>query len=129
MKNKFYCNACLFVIGGLLYGLIELLWRKRTHWSMILTGGLCFTVLYRLFKVLVNCPLHIKCVIGSAVITFVEFFAGFIFNFCLKLRVWDYSRCLWNLCGQICPLYSLLWALLVLPINALCRIIDKKLRL
>lgn len=129
MKNKFCCNACLFLIGGVIYGFIELLWRKRTHWSMILTGGLCFTVLYRLFKCLVSCPLRLKCVIGSAVITFIEFFAGFVFNFCLKLRVWDYSGCRWNLCGQICPLYSLLWGLLVLPIDALCRLIDKKLGL
>lgn len=129
MKNKFSCNACLFLIGGILYGLLELLWRKRTHWSMILTGGFCFALLYRIFQKLWDCSIGLKCVIGSIVITFVEFFAGFLFNFCLKLRVWDYSGCLWNLCGQICPLYSFLWGLLTLPIILVCRIVDKRLRL
>ncbi len=129
MKNKFCCNACLFLIGGSLYGLIELLWRKRTHWSMLLTGGLCFTVLYRIFQKLADCSLGLKCLIGSTVITLIEFFAGFVFNFCMKLRVWDYSACPGNFCGQICPLYSLLWALLTLPISLLCRLLNRKWRL
>ena len=29
----------LFAFGGIAYGLIEILWRRRTHWSMVLTGG------------------------------------------------------------------------------------------
>ena len=36
----------VYVTGGLLYGLIELLWRGWTHWSMLLCGGLCFTLMY-----------------------------------------------------------------------------------
>ena len=32
----------IYAAGGLLYGLIEILWRGWTHWSMVLCGGLCF---------------------------------------------------------------------------------------
>ena len=40
----------IFLIGGLGYGLLEILWRGRTHWSMLLTGGVCFIALYKLFE-------------------------------------------------------------------------------
>lgn len=32
----------LIGIGGLLYVLIELAFRGRSHWTMFLVGGLCF---------------------------------------------------------------------------------------
>lgn len=126
MKKKINCNCCLFLIGGILYGLIEILWRRYTHWSMILTGGLCFTVLYHIFKKIAQCSVCLKCFVGSVVITFIEFFSGFIFNFCMKLKVWDYSGCKLNFCGQICLLYSFLWGLLTLPVIALCKFINKR---
>ena len=31
--------------GGLTYVLIELLFRGRSHWSMFLVGGICFTLI------------------------------------------------------------------------------------
>ena len=36
----------IYAAGGLLYGLIEILWRGWTHWSMVLCGGLCFLMMY-----------------------------------------------------------------------------------
>ena len=38
----------VYVTGGLLYGLIELLWRGWTHWSMLLCGGACFALTYQI---------------------------------------------------------------------------------
>lgn len=32
----------LFVVGGLLYAVIEILWRGYTHWTMAILGGMCF---------------------------------------------------------------------------------------
>ena len=58
--------------------------------------------------------------IGSAVITGVELIVGCIVNLILKLEVWDYSNMPLNLLGQICPLYSLLWGFLTIPIVFLC---------
>lgn len=32
----------LFGIGGLIYVMIEVIWRGYSHWTMFLLGGLCF---------------------------------------------------------------------------------------
>ncbi len=129
MKKNFKCCSVLFAVGGILYGLTEILWRKYTHWSMIITGGICFAVLYKIFGFIGSCSVWIKCCVGSTVITFIEFFAGFLFNFRMKLSVWDYSDCRFNFCGQICLPYSILWGLLSLPVSWLCSIIKRKFRL
>ena len=129
MKKFFKCNIFLMAVGGILYGMVEILWRHYTHWTMILTGGTCFAVLYRIFKKIELCSLWIKCITGSAVITLTELIAGYIFNIKMHMKVWDYSRQPLNFHGQICPLYSALWGVLTIPILALCGFISRKLEL
>ncbi len=128
MKKKEHCFYKLFLIGGLSYGVIELLWRRYTHWSMILTGGVCFIMLYRIFKYVRDCTMMLKCCIGSIVITLTEFFAGFLFNHCLKMKIWDYSDRRLNFCGQVCVLYSFLWGLLTIPVSFVCKKLHEKYR-
>ncbi len=55
----------------------------------------------------------LRCLAGSAIITGVELVFGLLFN--RKHNVWDYSDRRGNFRGQICPLFSLLWALLAIP--------------
>ena len=45
--NHRLLNKYLFLldVGGLLYILIELIWRGRSHWTMFLLGGICFVFL------------------------------------------------------------------------------------
>ena len=114
-------KSVLFAIGGVGYGLLEILWRGKTHWSMVLTGGGCFLSLIKLFEKTARLPTALKCVAGSAVITAEEFVSGCIFNRALKLNVWDYSHNRFNYKGQICLLYSTLWGLLCLPVQKLCK--------
>ena len=118
-------NSALFAFGGACYNIVEILWRGRTHWSMFLTGGLCFLTLFKLFGRFKDFALAKKCLIGSAVITSYEFVSGVIFNKILKLKVWDYSDRPFNFKGQICPAYSILWGLLCIPVNTLCKRIVK----
>ena len=42
----------LFDAGGVLYVLIELAWRGRSHWTMFVLGGLCFVYLGLINEVL-----------------------------------------------------------------------------
>lgn len=119
-------NGAIMVFGGIAYGIIEMLWRGRTHWTMIVTGSFCFTLLNKIYKKYAYMMLIKKCVLGGAVITACEFLCGMIVNVKFKMKVWDYSKYRFNIKGQICPLYSFLWTLLCLPICAICRLINRK---
>ena len=118
-----------FTIGGLGYAVIELLWRGRTHWSMMLAGGICFVLFSLTTEKLKRRPLPIKCIICAASITAVEFVFGVIFNIFLDMKVWDYSRQPLNVLGQICPLYTLLWCFLAALFVPLAEKLNKALKI
>ncbi len=106
------CNFITFGLGAFLYALIEVLWRGHTHWSMMLAGGLCFLSFSAISERLSKYRLSFKCLIGSLTVTAIEFIFGVVFNLILKKGVWDYSDKPFNLFGQICLLFSVLWGLL-----------------
>lgn len=109
----------LFVIGGAIYVMLELFWRGRSHVSMAIAGGVSLVLLYGVFTYMPAMPLLLKCVLGACVITAVEFITGAIVNVRMRLAVWDYSMLPYNLYGQICLWYSLLWLLLCVPASVL----------
>lgn len=110
-------DMVVFLIGGVTYAMIEIMWRGNTHWTMVLLGGLCFLTLYKLFGYMSNYSLLEKCALGAIVITTLEFVVGCIVNLVFHMNVWNYSRMPLNLSGQICILYSTLWGFLCIPIN------------
>ncbi|MBQ3110381.1 MAG: hypothetical protein IJC69_04510 [Clostridia bacterium] len=114
-------GSALFITGGGGYCLIEILWRGYTHWSMFLLGGTCFLLLCFTFSRIYNYPLLLKAIIGGGIITAAEFITGLIVNIALKWNVWDYSASPFNLLGQICLPYSVLWVLLCIPIALLMK--------
>jgi len=123
--NNYIADFASFNFGYAVYSAIELSFRKYTHYSMGIAGGICFLSIHKLYKKYKGLSLFKKCVIGSAVITFIEFVFGIIFNKLLKRNVWDYSDMPFNIMGQICPLFSVLWALLCIPICYLSKKIEK----
>lgn len=103
----------LIGIGGLLYVLIEMVFRGRSHWTMFLVGGLCFWLIGLINEVLPwEMPLWKQCIIGAVIVTAMEFLAGCVINLWLGWDVWDYSNMPFNVLGQICLPFSLLWILL-----------------
>ena len=102
-------NLQLYLLGGIAYGLIELLWRGETHISMVLLGGLCFLVLRQIGRTLRGMSFLLQCVVGALAITGLEFICGCIVNLWMGLHVWDYSALPFNLFGQVCALYLALW--------------------
>lgn len=109
-------DGVLFFTGAAGYAAIELLWRGHTHWSMGIAGGICFTCFGRLWPKLKQLRKIYIPLLGSAVITSVEFLFGIVFNVILKKQVWDYSHLPFSLFGQICALFSTLWGLLSIPV-------------
>ena len=117
----------VFATGAAGYPVIELIWRQSTHWSMALAGGTCLLLLYNLYGKFTKLSLGMKCVLGSGVITAVEFVAGLVVNCWQNWNVWDYSCFKFHFMGQICLVYSVLWGLLCLPVSGLCKIMRKRL--
>lgn len=102
--------AFIFILGGVGYGLMEIFYRGRTHFSMVLAGGICFLIIVLLDNRFGGkIPLIPLAAICSAAITAVEFVFGVIFNLWLKMGVWDYSAVPFNILGQVCLPFSLIW--------------------
>lgn len=103
-------NLFLFIVGGILYYLIEIIWRGRSHFSMFFVGGLCFVLIGKINEYISwETPVYIQSILGSIIITTIEFISGCILNIWLGLGVWDYSNIPFNLFGQICLPFSILW--------------------
>ena len=100
----------LGVIGSIIYMNLEILWRGYTHWTMGVLGGICFICLGLINELLSwKTPLVLQMLIGSTIITILEFITGCIVNLWLGWDVWDYSNLPLNLLGQICLPFSILW--------------------
>lgn len=119
----------LFAIGSIGYALIELLWRGRTHWSMMIAGGICFIMFSVIEDHLVEMPLLVKAAIAAAFITTLELGFGIVFNIFLNMNVWNYNDMPYNFLGQICPAFSLLWCLLSIVMLPLARTINNKIKI
>lgn len=118
-------DIAIFTASGISYCFIEILWRRYTHWTMAIIGGICFLILFRIFTSFEKISLIKKCLIGSGIITSIEFISGCIVNIWLKMGIWDYSSLPVNILGQVCLIYSFLWTLLSIPIVYLSNKINK----
>lgn len=118
-------HVALVLIGGCIYYAIEILWRGYSHWSMFLLGGICFLFLGMINEVIPwEMELWKQAVIGTVMITFLEFAVGCVVNLWLGWNVWDYSNVRFNILGQICLPYAILW----FPLSAVGIILDDWLR-
>ena len=110
MWSKAGRTLILCLIGGLVYCLIEYLWRGHTHWSMFLVAALLSIPLDQINeRMRWDTPIWLQAILGGLGITAAELVAGLVLNVWLGLGVWDYSSLPGNLWGQICPQYSILW--------------------
>lgn len=116
----------LFLIGGRVYTWIELLWRGYTHWTMFLLGGICFIIMGLLNEHIFpwRLSLTMQSIISACVITVFEFITGCIVNLWLGWNVWDYSGLPFNILGQICLYFFLLW----IPLSVVGIILDDWIR-
>ena len=93
----------LWTFGGCLYYSFEVIFRGFSHWSMFILGGICFV-----FFTIQGKMVHwqdalwrqlLRCIVF---VTSMEFITGIIVNKWLGLAVWDYSDQPFQLFGQIC---------------------------
>ncbi len=110
-------------LGGTLYAAIELAWRRRTHWTMVLMGGASFAFMY--LAAASSLPPLARYALCAANITAAEFLVGAAVNVHFGWGIWDYAGEPGALYGQVCPRYVLFWFFLSVPGCALARLLRR----
>lgn len=101
----------IWALGGSLYYTFELVFRGFSHWSMFVLGGICmvfFTVQGQMLHW--QDPLWRQILRGTIFITAMEFITGIIVNKWLHLQVWDYTDQPFQLFGQICLPFAVIFS-------------------
>ena len=106
--KKYLKIFILWLTGGSSYFFLEILFRGRSHWTMFLLGGFCFLLIGALNEYL-NLSLFQQGLLGSLIVSCLEFIFGLVLNIYLKLNIWDYSSLPFNILGQVCLPFSILW--------------------
>lgn len=102
----------LFMFGGSCYYGLEILWDGSSHYAMFIVGGVCF-FLVGIQNELFKWSKVVQIIVGTIVVTVIEYIAGYILNIRMGLKIWDYSNLPLNINGQVCLWFSLLWSFLI----------------
>lgn len=112
---RFVKGLFLFVLGGSLYTACELIFRGHSHWSMFLLGAVCFCFAGSINEnIRQEIPLWKQVIIGTGFTMVMEFITGCIVNLWLGWNVWDYSNIPFNIMGQVCLPFSIMFSILIL---------------
>lgn len=113
MKKTILKNVVLSVVGGLSYGIIELIYRQKTYYLMILCGAIAIILLDKINDYISwDMDILLQGCIGSLIITGMEFIIGNLYLMGIVPKMWDYSNVWLNYKGIICLPFSLIWILL-----------------
>ena len=99
IKHKATKHIFRFLCGGLLYFIVEVIWRAlMNHWAASflmapMAGIVCVVVLALYDK---KVPLILNSLVGAIVITLLELIVGSIALFGFGRRFWHYSRINWH---------------------------------
>ena len=104
---KFFNYLLIWLVGGFIYYMIEILYRGYSHSSMFIVGGFCL-VFIGLINELYSWDMYfeLQVLIGDIIVLILEFCTGLIVNVWLDLNVWDYSNMKFNVMGQVCPQFA-----------------------
>lgn len=105
-------NSIIFIIFGITYVGIELLFRGHSHISMFFLGGLCGLLIGLINEYTPKMNIILQMFMGTTIITILEFITGCIVNLWLGLNVWDYSNLRFNIIGQVSLIFSFAWFIL-----------------
>lgn len=114
--HAFIKQIVIFGIFGAIYYGLEILYDGTSHWGMFVCAGLTGNAASFIIKHYKNLKIIKKAVIITSVILILELISGYILNIYLKLNVWDYSLLPYNLKGQICLSFGLIWFFVFSPL-------------
>lgn len=125
-KIHAYEYGIMFLLGCFIYSLLEIAARGYTHWTMTLLGGIVGMLLYRLNGTAPRHTLLLQALSGAFIITALEMVVGVLDNLVLQWHVWSYREMPWNVYGQICLPFSVLWFLVCIPALGICEVVRKR---
>lgn len=102
-------NIIIFIIFGFSYYLLEILWRGYSHWTMLIVGGLCGLLIGLINEITPKMNVVLQMLLGSIIVTIIEYITGWFLNIYLELGIWSYENLPFNIHGQVCLLFSILW--------------------
>ena len=117
--NKVLKVLAIWFLMGMIYFVIEGIWRipkgGYANISMFAVGGLCGLLIGSINQIpkFYNMSVWRQSVIGTVIVLVVEYISGYILNIKMGLAIWDYSDMVFNINGQICLEFGLLWFLLM----------------
>ena len=101
----------LWAVGGSLYYGFEMIFRGFSHWSMFLLGGICLMFFeFQGWCVGWDDPMWIQVLRSTIFVVACEFITGIIVNKWMDWKVWDYSDQPYQLYGQICLPFAVLFS-------------------
>ena len=101
----------LWLLGGSLYYVFEIAFRGFSHWSMFALGGMCMIFFAFQGRAMHwREPMWIQVIRCTIFVTACEFITGMIVNKWLQLGVWDYSDQPFQLFGQICLPFAVIFS-------------------
>lgn len=109
----------IWFLMGMVYFVIEGIWRipkgGDANISMLFVGGLCGLLIGSINQIpkFYNMSVFKQSLIGTGIVLVIEYTAGYILNIKMGLDIWDYSDMFFNINGQICLEFGLLWILLM----------------
>lgn len=101
----------LWTLGGCIYYGIEMAFRGFSHWSMFVLGGFCL-VFFAAQGIWTRWrePLWRQVLWCTVFVTAGEFITGIFVNKIMEWHVWDYSDQPFQLFGQICIPFMILFS-------------------
>lgn len=109
----------IWFLMGMVYFVIEGIWRipkgGDANVVMLPIGGLCGLLIGSINQIpkFYNMSVFKQSLIGTGIVLVIEYTAGYILNIKMGLDIWDYSNMFFNINGQICLEFGLLWILLM----------------
>ena len=125
-KIHAYEYGIMFLLGCFIYSLLEIAARGYTHWTMTLLFGLVVMLLFRQQGSARRQTLFELAWAGAFIISALVMGGGVLDNLVLQWHVWSYREMPWNVYGQICLPFSVLWFLVCIPALGICEVVRKR---
>lgn len=114
-KRKLIPLLAIFMISGLIYVMLEILWRGYSHWTMFVCAGVCGIVMMGINDGLLkfDTDFRIQVVVSAFLCTTAELIFGLIFN--SDFTIWDYRDMIGTihcLNDQINIFFILIWGII-----------------